>query len=41
MSTSLKISEISGSDLPNIEKKGQIDPYVEFEYLGKCLAQFV
>ncbi|XP_057307144.1 myoferlin-like [Hydractinia symbiolongicarpus] len=34
MATSFKIADIKCTELPNLEKKGAIDPYVIFEYLG-------
>jgi len=34
MASSLKISGIKCTDLLNLEKKGAIDPYIIFEYLG-------
>ena len=35
--SSLKVLEIEGKSLPNLEKRGKSDPFVEVEYLGELL----
>ena len=39
--SSLKVADIEGKSLPNIEKRGKIDPFVELEYLGKLKAFYI
>ena len=38
--SSLKVTDIECKTLPNLEKRGKSDPFVELEYLGESFLFF-